>query len=101
VREASADSRLIQVVDALTQRHGEPEDDYLARAAAHSLALRIKRADIEDKLDPNNVKGLSNGSITRVDLASTTASSRPARATRRHRNTTDRWSRRSGTRWIQ
>jgi (p)ppGpp synthase/HD superfamily hydrolase len=50
LRAAGADDRLIQVVEALTERHGEPEGDYLARAAADPLSLRIKRADIQDKL---------------------------------------------------
>jgi (p)ppGpp synthase/HD superfamily hydrolase len=51
LRAVGADDRLIEVVDALTEREGEPERDYLARAAADPLALRIKRADIKDKLD--------------------------------------------------
>jgi hypothetical protein len=38
------------VVDALTERDGEPERSYLARAVFDPLALRIKRADIEDNL---------------------------------------------------
>jgi (p)ppGpp synthase/HD superfamily hydrolase len=50
LRGAGADERLIQVVEALTERDGEPEGDYLARAAADPLSLRIKRADIQDKL---------------------------------------------------
>src|SRR5262245_12251089 len=59
LREAGADQRLIELVDALTQRLGETSEAYLARAAADPVALRIKRADIADKLDPNNFFGLS------------------------------------------
>jgi hypothetical protein len=61
--QAGADRRLIEVVDALTERDGESDESYLARAAANSLALRIKRADIADKLDPIHSDGLSNGSV--------------------------------------
>jgi (p)ppGpp synthase/HD superfamily hydrolase len=50
LRAAGADDRLLEVVDALTEREGEPERSYLARAADDPVALRIKRADIEDKL---------------------------------------------------
>jgi (p)ppGpp synthase/HD superfamily hydrolase len=64
--EAGADRRLIEVVDALTERDDEDEEDYLARAAANPLALRIKRADILDKLDPANLFGLSNGSLAAI-----------------------------------
>jgi (p)ppGpp synthase/HD superfamily hydrolase len=61
--DAGADRRLIDVVDALTQRDGESSVAYLARAAADPLALRIKRADIADKLDPSNFGGLSSGRV--------------------------------------
>jgi (p)ppGpp synthase/HD superfamily hydrolase len=47
---AGADDRLLHLVDALTERVDEPEEQYLARAASDPLALRIKRADIGDKL---------------------------------------------------
>jgi (p)ppGpp synthase/HD superfamily hydrolase len=50
LREAGADDRLIALVDALTERDGESEESYLSRAATDPLALRIKRADIADKL---------------------------------------------------
>jgi (p)ppGpp synthase/HD superfamily hydrolase len=50
-RAAGANERLIAVVDALTKRDSESEDGSLARAATDPLALRIKHADITDKLD--------------------------------------------------
>ena len=51
LRAAGADDRLVALVDALTERDDEPEEEYLGRAAADPLTLRIKRADITDKLD--------------------------------------------------
>ena len=51
LRDAGADDRLIALVDALTERDGESEESYFRRAASDPLALRIKRADIADKLD--------------------------------------------------
>ncbi len=50
LRAAGAHERLVDVVDALTERDGETLEEYLARCAADPLALRIKRADIGDKL---------------------------------------------------
>ena len=50
LRAAGADDRLLAVVEALTEREGEPEHEYLRRCAADPLALRIKRVDIMDKL---------------------------------------------------
>ena len=51
LRDAGADDRLIALIDALTERAGEPEADYFARCAADPVAVRIKRADILDKFD--------------------------------------------------
>ena len=73
LRAAGADERLIRLVDALTERDGEPEHIYLARAAADPLTLRIKRADIEDKLDP----------VHHADLAADQAHLMRSRASRR------------------
>jgi (p)ppGpp synthase/HD superfamily hydrolase len=50
LRSAGADSRLLAVIDALTERDGESIGAYLARCAADPLALRIKRYDLTDKL---------------------------------------------------
>ena len=61
---AGADSRLLEIVDALTERDGEPEMVYLGRCAADPLALRIKRADITDKLD-----GVPGSNIAGDDLS--------------------------------
>jgi hypothetical protein len=47
---AEADDRLVELVDALTERRGETVHAYLARCAADSVALRVKRADILDKI---------------------------------------------------
>jgi len=60
LRAAGADERLIEVVDALTQRDGELELQYLDRCVADPLALRIKRVDIADKLDPRSVATLND-----------------------------------------
>jgi (p)ppGpp synthase/HD superfamily hydrolase len=59
LRAAGADERLIDLVDALTERPGESDESYLARAAADPVSLRIKRADINDKLDPRATSMLS------------------------------------------
>src|SRR5436305_207444 len=60
LRAAGADDRLVALVDALTERDDEPEEEYLDRAAADPLTLRIKRADITDKLDLDGPTVLSD-----------------------------------------
>ena len=58
LRDAGADDRLIELIDALTERIDEQEADYFARCAADPLALRIKRADICDKFEVLHEAGL-------------------------------------------
>lgn len=60
LRAAGVDERLIEVVDALTQRDGELELHYLDRCVADPLALRIKCVDIADKRDPRSVATLND-----------------------------------------
>ena len=60
LRDAGVDDRLLELIDALTERVGELEADYFARCAADPLALRIKRADILDKFDVLDAAGLSD-----------------------------------------
>ena len=66
VAAAGADDRLIALVDALTERPGEPERSYLARCAAEPIALRIKRADIADTFDTAQRADLTD--VQRRDL---------------------------------
>jgi len=66
LRAAGADDRLIELVDALTERDGEPEGGYLARAAGDPVAFRLKRADIRDKLDGPLGESLSEDERRRI-----------------------------------
>jgi hypothetical protein len=50
LRAAGADMRMLEVIDALTERDGEPLETFFQRCVADPLALRIKRVDITDKL---------------------------------------------------
>jgi (p)ppGpp synthase/HD superfamily hydrolase len=64
--EAGVDDRLLTVVDALTERDGEPLQEYLARCVADPLALRIKRVDISDKLTVASQLALSADAVEEV-----------------------------------
>jgi hypothetical protein len=52
----TGDPGTVEIVDILTRRTGEPERSYLARCAAHPLAILIKRADLLDKLVADDVQ---------------------------------------------
>ena len=42
---------VIEAVDSLSKRNGESYLDYIQRAKSMSLSRRVKKADLEDKLD--------------------------------------------------
>lgn len=42
---------VVHAVEALSKREGEDYLEFVRRAAAHPIAGRVKRADIEDNLD--------------------------------------------------
>ncbi len=50
LKEEGFPARILSAVDALTRRPGEPDEQFIHRAAAHVLALSVKRADLEDNL---------------------------------------------------
>jgi hypothetical protein len=41
--------------DALCRRSGEGYDDFITRAAANPIALRVKLADLEDNMDLSRI----------------------------------------------
>ena len=70
LRRAGVDDTIITIIDALTERAGETEHDYLSRCAAHPTALRIKRVDIADKIALHGHLG-RDGSIAAVEAQRT------------------------------
>lgn len=46
---------VIAAVDALTKRHGEDDEAYLARVLANALAVRVKIADLRDNMDLSRI----------------------------------------------
>lgn len=57
---AGIDPATVEIVDILTQRGEQDDDEYLARCAAHPVAKIIKQADLVDKLDPAVLDGLDD-----------------------------------------
>lgn len=50
---------IIQAIDALTHRPGEPDEEYWTRVAANGVARAVKLADIEDNSIPERLARLS------------------------------------------
>lgn len=56
---------ILDAIDALARRDGEPYTDFIRRAAANDLARPIKIADIRDNLSPDRVAAISDSQIAR------------------------------------
>ena len=57
LRLAGCSPEVVDAVDRLTRREGEDYFDYVARAAEHPLARRVKIADLEDNMEWRRLKG--------------------------------------------
>lgn len=58
---------IVEAVDALTHRDGEPRTDYYRRVAANDAARQVKLADIADNSDPARLAQLDAGTRTRLE----------------------------------
>lgn len=58
LRDYGFSERVIEAVDAISHRPGEPRDDYYQRVKANPLALTVKFADIADNTDPLRMEGV-------------------------------------------
>ena len=77
------DERVVHLVDILTRRTGESEEEYLSRCAADSAALAIKRADLTDmhfhgdaQVDHETAQRLGQEAQERLDLLDLLAGAR-------------------------
>ena len=65
LREAMPE-QVVEAVDALTHRKGEPRADYYERVAANPIALVVKRADIADNMSPDRLAALDSATAQRL-----------------------------------
>lgn len=47
---------LLQALDCVTKREGEPYEDFIKRSESNVLARRVKIADLEDNMDLRRLK---------------------------------------------
>jgi (p)ppGpp synthase/HD superfamily hydrolase len=57
---------VMEAVDRLTRREGEPYDDFMRRAAEHPIARRVKIADLEDNLDVRRIAHVTEKDAERL-----------------------------------
>lgn len=76
LRTAGIPDEVVVAVEAITKMPDEAPEDYYARVRSNSLALTVKRADLEDNTDPARTARLD--AATRERLAAKYARARHA-----------------------
>lgn len=66
LRERRIPRRIVAAIEAITRRAGEEPDAYYARVRANPLALKVKRADIADNLEPFRLRQLDPATAERL-----------------------------------
>jgi (p)ppGpp synthase/HD superfamily hydrolase len=66
LREHGFPTEVVEAVDHLTRREGERYEDFVERAAAHPVALRVKIADLEDNMDVRRTGALEERDVERL-----------------------------------
>lgn len=59
-------AEVVEAVEALTRKEGEPYLDFVRRAKQNPLAARVKQADIEDNIDVLRLNALNEEDLRRV-----------------------------------
>jgi (p)ppGpp synthase/HD superfamily hydrolase len=67
LRAEGVPETVLAAVDALTKRPGEDYPAFVARAAAHPVARRVKRADIDDNLDVTRLASVAERDRERLN----------------------------------
>ena len=63
LRDRGFSEDVLQAVDCLTHRNGEPYEEFITRAQLNPIARRVKIADLEDNMNIRRI-----GEVTEKDL---------------------------------
>lgn len=66
LRQAGFPDAVVDAVDGLTRRDGEPYTAYVKRASADPIARKIKLADLEDNMDLRRAVALTEDDLQRM-----------------------------------
>lgn len=61
------DQSVVDAVDCLTRRSGEPYADYIRRVAANDLAREVKLSDLADNLANNRALPPTSNNLARIE----------------------------------
>lgn len=67
LRDEGFPDKIVEAVQALTRREGEPYEDFIKRAALNPIARHVKLADLEDNLDVKRLDHVDTAAAQRLD----------------------------------
>ena len=67
LRKEGFSAEVIQAIDCVTKREGEPYEDFVKRSAANPLARRVKMGDLEDNMDIRRLKSVTPKDAARLN----------------------------------
>ena len=67
IAESGFDPDIVEALDAVTRRDGEPYMDYVRRAAANPIGYRVKLADLEDNMDLSRIPDPTDRDRSRLE----------------------------------
>ena len=57
---------LLEALDCVTKREGEPYEEFVKRSASNPLARRVKLADLQDNMDLRETDSISEKDFSRL-----------------------------------
>jgi len=67
LREEGFSEEIVEAVENLTKRDGEPYGDFIERAKQSPLSHRVKIADLKDNMDMSRLSRLTEDDMTRFE----------------------------------
>jgi (p)ppGpp synthase/HD superfamily hydrolase len=66
LRQMGYPEEILQALDGVTKREGEPYEDFVFRSKANPIARRVKLADLEDNMDLRRMTGVTPKDMERL-----------------------------------
>ncbi len=67
LRKLGFSEEILRAVDCVTQREGEPREEYAVRYKSNAIARRVKLADLEDNMDVRRISEITEKDRERLN----------------------------------
>jgi (p)ppGpp synthase/HD superfamily hydrolase len=67
LRDLGFPPHILEALDCVTKREGEPYEKFVERSASNPIALHVKLADLEDNLDVRSLNEVTEKDLARLN----------------------------------